>query len=259
MLKEKLIKFKKILKLESVILGIYFLDNLPKKPKHYQDTACTALGRAFLKKETLVFDAKQYHQLCPGADYFLKLAKISDQKALGVYVRDEHVFENKNVCKNFLKSLPKFPGYLKNKFVVIKPFKIGKNPDIIILLVNPAQASRIIGLFNYKKYQEINDHFVDDIEYMFQQNMYPAIATHDAPIIEGAYKLIDKYQVTPDKYEFQMLYGVTPGLRKSILDKGHRMRVYVPFGKQWFGYCTRRLKENPQMAGVILKALFKKG
>lgn len=111
----------------------------------------------------------------------------------------------------------------------------------------------------YKRHQEINDHFLDDIEYMFQQNMYPAIATHDPALVEGAYRLIEKYNVTPDKYEFQMLYGVTPALRKSILDKGHRMRVYVPFGKQWFGYCTRRLKENPQMAGVILKALFNKG
>jgi proline dehydrogenase len=111
----------------------------------------------------------------------------------------------------------------------------------------------------YKKYHDINTHFLDDVEYMFQHNMYPAIASHDVPIIEGTYKLIEKYKVATDKYEFQMLYGVTPGLRKSILDKGHRMRVYVPFGKQWFGYCTRRLKENPQMAGVILKALFKKG
>ena len=111
----------------------------------------------------------------------------------------------------------------------------------------------------YKKYNEINEHFLKDIEYMFQEKMYPAIATHDVPIIEGSYRLIDKYQVPRDAYEFQMLYGVTPALRQSILDRGHRMRVYVPFGKQWFGYCTRRLKENPQMAGVILKALFKKG
>ena len=94
---------------------------------------------------------------------------------------------------------------------------------------------------------------------MFQENMYPAIATHDSPLVEGAYKLIEKYKVPRDKYEFQMLYGVTPGLRKSILEKGHRMRVYVPFGKQWFGYSTRRLKENPKMAGVVIKGLFKKG
>jgi len=111
----------------------------------------------------------------------------------------------------------------------------------------------------YKQYHEINTHFLDDIEYMFQEGMYPAIATHDVPVVEGAYKLIEKYNVPPDKYEFQMLYGVTPALRQSILDKGHRMRVYVPFGKQWFGYSTRRLKENPKMAGVIIKALFKKG
>ncbi len=111
----------------------------------------------------------------------------------------------------------------------------------------------------YKKYEEINQHFLDDIECMFQNKMYPAIATHDLPIIEGAYRLIEKYHVPPEKYEFQMLYGVTPGLRRSIIEKNHRMRVYVPFGRQWFGYCTRRLKENPEMAGVILKALFRKG
>ncbi|MGB3225030.1 MAG: proline dehydrogenase family protein [Desulforhopalus sp.] len=111
----------------------------------------------------------------------------------------------------------------------------------------------------YKDYHEINSHFLDDVEYMFQEGMYPAIATHDIPLIEGAYKLIDKYKVPKDKYEFQMLYGVTPALRKSIIDKGHRMRVYVPFGKQWFGYSTRRLKENPKMAGVVIKALFRKG
>ena len=111
----------------------------------------------------------------------------------------------------------------------------------------------------YKKYNEINKHFLEDIELMFQEKMYPAIATHDKPVIDGAYELIEKYKVPKDKYEFQMLYGVTPALRKSILDNGHRMRVYVPFGKEWFGYSTRRLKENPKMASVIIKAIFFKG
>jgi len=111
----------------------------------------------------------------------------------------------------------------------------------------------------YKKYQEINDHFLEYLEFIFQNNMYPGIATHDKPLVQGAYKLIEKYNVPKDKYEFQMLYGVTPDLRKSILKKGHTMRVYVPFGKEWFGYCTRRLKENPKMASYIIKALFVKG
>ena len=111
----------------------------------------------------------------------------------------------------------------------------------------------------YKEYDEINRHYLEDLEYMFQQKMYPAIATHDKPLVDGALALIEKYKVPADRYEFQMLYGVTPGLRKSLVDGGHRMRVYVPFGKHWFGYCTRRLKENPKMAGAILKALVHKG
>lgn len=111
----------------------------------------------------------------------------------------------------------------------------------------------------YKKYEEVNHHFLADLEYMFEHKMYPAIATHDKPLVDGAYALIEKYKPENDKYEFQMLYGVTPALRKSIMDNGHRMRVYVPFGKEWFGYSTRRLKENPKMASLIIKAIFYKG
>jgi proline dehydrogenase len=111
----------------------------------------------------------------------------------------------------------------------------------------------------YKKYEEINEHFLEDLEFMFKNDIYPGIATHDKPLVDGAYKLIEKYNVPKEKYEFQMLYGVTPELRKSIVEKGHTMRVYVPFGKDWFGYSTRRLKENPKMAMLIIKALFSRG
>jgi proline dehydrogenase len=152
-----------------------------------------------------------------------------------------------------------FQSYLKRTHQDIKNLSDLNSPE------NPLNFRLCKGIYvesssiAYKKYDEINRHFVDDIELMFKEKMYPAIATHDKPVIEGAYELIEKYQVPKDKYEFQMLYGVTPALRKSIIENGHRMRVYVPFGKQWFGYCTRRVKENPQMANVILKALFFKG
>ncbi len=111
----------------------------------------------------------------------------------------------------------------------------------------------------FKKYEEINQHFLEDLEFIFQQGIYPGIATHDVKLVEGAYQLIEKYKVPKDKYEFQMLYGVTPSLRKSIIDKGHRLRVYVPFGEDWFAYSTRRLKENPKMASDIMKAFFIRG
>jgi len=112
---------------------------------------------------------------------------------------------------------------------------------------------------SYKKYEEINMHFLDDLELMLKNKIYVGIATHDKPLIDGAYNLIKKYDVPKNMYEFQMLYGVTPKLRESIVNEGHTMRVYVPFGKEWFGYCTRRLKENPKIASHIIKALFYKG
>jgi len=112
---------------------------------------------------------------------------------------------------------------------------------------------------SYRKYEEINRHFLEDLEFMFRNKIHAGIATHDKPLIEGAYRLLKQYNVPKHMYEFQMLYGVTPNLRDSIVSAGHTMRVYVPFGVKWFGYCTRRLKENPKMASQIIKAIFYKG
>lgn len=120
------------------------------------------------------------------------------------------------------------------------------------IYVEPAQIA-------YKKYEEINHHFLEDLEFILKNRIYVGIATHDKILVEGAYQLLEKYNVPKNMYEFQMLYGVTPALRERILNDGHTMRVYVPFGKQWHGYSIRRLKENPKMATHIIKALFFKG
>jgi len=120
------------------------------------------------------------------------------------------------------------------------------------IYVEPAEIA-------FKKYEEVNENFLIDLEYIFQNKLYVGIATHDKQLIEGAYELIKKYNVPKNMYEFQMLYGVTPRLRQNIVDYGQMMRIYVPFGKDWFGYSTRRLKENPKMASHIIKAIFYKG
>jgi proline dehydrogenase len=111
----------------------------------------------------------------------------------------------------------------------------------------------------YKKKEEIHKHYLEDLDFMLANGIYVGIATHHKELVEGALKLIEKHQVPNNKYEFQMLYGVTPDLRQQIVDKGHHMRVYVPYGIKWFGYCTRRLKENPKMASLIIKALIIRG
>jgi proline dehydrogenase len=111
----------------------------------------------------------------------------------------------------------------------------------------------------FKGYQEVRDNFLKQLDYMFRNKMYAAIATHDKYLVDNTLLLIEKYKIPKSMYEFQMLYGVTPDLRQSIVDRGHKMRVYVPFGKQWFNYSTRRLKENPKIASEIIKALFVRG
>ena len=108
----------------------------------------------------------------------------------------------------------------------------------------------------YKKGNDINYHFLKDLEFMFRNKYYAAIATHDSKLIDGALDLIKKYKIPSEKYEFQMLYGVTPKLRKSLVEMEHPLRVYVPFGKEWFNYSTRRLKENPKLMSHLIKALF---
>ena len=111
----------------------------------------------------------------------------------------------------------------------------------------------------FKEFEEVREHYLDDLKYMFEHNMYVGIATHDKYLVEQAMNIIKEENIDKTKYEFQMLYGVTPELRSSIVKQGHKMRVYVPFGKDWFGYSTRRLKENPKMASFIVKALFFRG
>ena len=152
-----------------------------------------------------------------------------------------------------------FQAYLKRTLDDVKSLQDLNSEKLPInyrlckgIYVEPAEIA-------YKKYEEINEHFLEDLEFMFQNKIYPAIATHDKPLVDGAYKLIEKYKVPKNMYEFQMLYGVTPELRSSIVKDGHTMRVYIPYGKDWFAYSTRRLKENPKMAFLIIKALFFRG
>lgn len=108
----------------------------------------------------------------------------------------------------------------------------------------------------YKKYQEINDNYIKILDRLLEMKAYVGIATHDKNLVHASYALLKKHGTTKEMYEFQMLYGVEPQLRKSIHNLGHPLKVYLPYGKDWFGYCIRRLKENPNMVSQIVKSIF---
>lgn len=111
----------------------------------------------------------------------------------------------------------------------------------------------------YKLHDQINRKYLENLDRLLKNGVYVGIATHDKFLVDGARDIIKKYSLSKKGYEFQMLYGVTPELRAKIISHGHPMRVYVPFGVDWFGYSTRRLKENPSLTGHIIKALFYRG
>jgi proline dehydrogenase len=104
----------------------------------------------------------------------------------------------------------------------------------------------------------IRRNFTRVLEIMLDRGAYVGIATHDELLVWDALDLISRRGLSPDRYEFQMLLGVDEPLRDILLAAGHRLRVYVPFGEQWYAYSVRRLRENPQIAGYAFKAILKK-
>jgi proline dehydrogenase len=109
----------------------------------------------------------------------------------------------------------------------------------------------------FKGHDEVNKNYVKVMRKMAEKKAYIGIATHDDFLVDSAYKMIEDMKLKKTEYEFQMLLGVREDLRSKIVRDGHRMRVYVPFGEHWYRYCIRRFKENPQVAGQVLKALFR--
>ncbi len=108
----------------------------------------------------------------------------------------------------------------------------------------------------FKGRQEVRDNFLKALEKMFDDGNYVGIATHDEYLIKESYRMIEEKKIPKDKYEFQMLYGVTEHLRDKINADGHKIRIYVPYGEQWYAYSIRRLQENPQVAWYITKSIF---
>ncbi len=108
----------------------------------------------------------------------------------------------------------------------------------------------------WKGYETVRYNFVAALEKLFARGVYVGIATHDEHLICAAVAMIDRLGIPRDRYEFQMLLGVEPQLRRILLEEGHRLRVYVPYGREWYQYSTRRLRENPDVAMHVMRATF---
>ncbi len=108
-------------------------------------------------------------------------------------------------------------------------------------------------LIAYKEQKIIIKNYAFLLEELLKAGCYIGIATHCEETVWYALRIIHELGLKKDQYEFQMLLGVDPELRKILINDGHRLRVYVPYGEDWYPYSSRRLKENPQLAGNIAR------
>ena len=108
-----------------------------------------------------------------------------------------------------------------------------------------------------KNYNEIRENYMRLVKEALNKGSYVGIATHDEYLIDNLYSWLKENNISKERYEFQVLHGV-PMKRKleKLLNEGNTIRVYLPYGKNWYDYSVRRLKENPKMAGYIIKNLF---
>jgi len=153
-------------------------------------------------------------------------------------------------------------GEFSNVGIVVQAYLRRTQDDVRSLIPTGAGFRLCKGIYRepreiaFQGREEVQRNFIQLLEMMIAGKSYVGIATHDSVLVDAAYRIIREKSLPKDAYEFQMLLGVRPELRRKLVRDGHKVRLYVPFGEHWYGYSTRRLKENPEIAGYVFKALF---
>ncbi|HDY75589.1 MAG TPA: proline dehydrogenase [Candidatus Marinimicrobia bacterium] len=184
-------------------------------------------------------------------------------KTTGSFVRID--MENSPYTDASIKLYLEAKLRFENVGPVIQAY-LHRSPDDISRLNNGKLNVRICkGIYReteavaYQDSQTIQNQFVELVKEVFKGGGYPAIATHDIFIIDEIEDWIEQNQISNDRFEFQVLYGVPmSGKLTALLNKGFKVRQYVPFGNDWFDYSIRRLKENPKIITYVFKNMFKK-
>jgi proline dehydrogenase len=107
----------------------------------------------------------------------------------------------------------------------------------------------------YQHKPDVDDAYARLMKTLLERSDYPAFATHDPAMHTLARRWAAERGIGPDRYEFQLLYGVRRDLQASLLAQGHRVRIYIPFGREWFPYFMRRLGERPANIASVLRSL----
>jgi len=158
-----------------------------------------------------------------------------------------------------------FPAYREHVGVVLQSYLYRTFADVQHANLLKARVRICKGAYKepetvaYPEKRDVDANYVKSMQELMLKGNYPGIATHDEAIIKEAKRFAKVNDINPERYEFQMLYGVRRDLQDRLVREGYRMRVYVPFGTQWYPYLMRRLAERPAnvafLTGNVVKEM----
>lgn len=170
--------------------------------------------------------------------------------------------EDSSCTENTIELFLRLRKEFSNVGIVLQAYLRRSLNDVIRLAENQVNFRLCKGIYvesrniAYKEHTIVNDNFALLIQTALNAGSYVGIATHDEHVIWKSLSVIHTLNKQKANYEFQMLLGVDEQLRNILVNAGYPVRIYVPYGKNWYAYSMRRLKENPKIALYIIKALF---
>ena len=156
-----------------------------------------------------------------------------------------------------------YPAYRENVGIVLQSYLYRTFPDVERANLIKARVRLCKGAYKepetvaYPAKKDVDTNYVRSMHELILKGNYPGIATHDESIIKDAKRFAKENHIAPERFEFQMLYGVRRDLQDMLVREGYRMRVYVPFGTQWYPYLMRRLAERPANVAFITGNVFR--
>jgi len=214
--------------------------------------------RATISIKLSMMGQKIDEEYCLGrASELMETAKKTD-----TFVRFD--MEGTDITDSTLNIFEKlYPSYPDHVGVVLQSYLHRTRDDVARMCELNARVRICKGAYKepeaiaYQKMSDIRDRFMEYSEMLLTQARYPGIATHDDLLINEIKTLVKKKGISNDDFEFQMLFGMRPSTQLSIAEEGYNMRVYVPYGTEWFPYFTRRLRERKENIWFVAKTLIK--
>jgi proline dehydrogenase len=164
---------------------------------------------------------------------------------------------------DFVHELHRMPGNAKSVGTVIQSYLKGSESDVEKLLAEGIRIRLCKGAYKepasiaFEDKADVDANYVKLMKILMKSGVYHGLATHDEKIIREAQAFARSEKISPDSFEFQMLYGIRRDLQQSLVREGWRMRVYIPFGTEWYPYFMRRLGERPANVFFIAKNLLR--